>query len=167
VTVSNSPLSYNDCYTVMAAALEDPNGIRLRMADQDAALYFRMRCHQARKIDRDKNSETYPKGEPLHRTSAYDKLVLRIRLEGMRSSGQDKVWWLYIEKNSIIPGIAESLTSGNAVEMELPQRVASRSVSYEPILQLSAPTTNEALGEAFEEVPAVVEAPKVDRIRRI
>lgn len=159
MTVSNSPLSYDDCYTVMTSAIADPNGLRLRMADQDAALYFRMRCHQARKIDRDKNKETYPKNDPtyghLHGTSEYDRLVLRIKL-------QDRVWWLYMEKNTIIPGIAESLTDGNEVEMDMPQRVVPRAIDHVPQLQLAAPTDKE-IGEAFEAVPTV-QAPKVRRI---
>jgi hypothetical protein len=157
MTVSNSPLAFDDAYAAMDTALKDTHGIRLRMADRNTAFYFRMRCHQARKIDRVQNTLTYVKGDPLHGSSQYDKLQLRIKLE-------EGSWWLYFEKNTVIPGMAESLTDGSEVETELPQRSIPRQINHEPMLQLAAPEmTNEKLGDAFAEVRPV-EPQKVRRI---
>lgn len=141
MSVSKSPGSYADCYAVMDAAITDPLGVRLRMASEDAATFFRMRCHMARKIDRDQNAVTYTVGDPLYAISIYDKLVLRIRED-------DGLWWLYLEQNTIIPGVAESLTTGEVVDMPLP-------IGVHPSRMLPAPQQD--LGNAFDGIEAVEE----------
>lgn len=155
MTVSKSPGAYQDCYSAMDAAIADPIGIRLRMADEASAIYFRMRCHMARKIDRDNNALTFEPGDPLYAISAYDTVVLRIREE-------DGVFWLYLEQNTVIPaGVALSLSNGEEVEMSLPRALP-------PMRALPPPReamNNGNLGEAFDELPVATE-PK-QGIRRL
>lgn len=90
MSLSNSHLSYADCYDVMDAALEQPRGVRVSAESLDRARFFNMRMNQARSIDRKRNLETYNEGDPLYGASQYDKLLVRIREE------DDKVW-LYVE----------------------------------------------------------------------
>jgi len=113
MALSNSPLSYEDCIQVLQAALDDPAGARIRFEDQKSATHFRMRCHQARVIDRRQNAESYPKESPLHNASAYDRLTIR---EPRRIEGE---WWLYIEQTAVIPGKIESLSTGEKLELSL------------------------------------------------
>ena len=82
MTISNSFGSYTDCVEAMDRALEDDKGIRIKMKDWDAANFFRMRLHQCRKLDRDRNRQIYEPGDPGHGVSAYDPLVVRIRTHG-------------------------------------------------------------------------------------
>ena len=79
MSLSTSANSYRDCYALMQGALDDPSGVRMSlMTNHDAAIHFRMRCHMARKIDREANSLTYPKGDPLYNTSPFDMVQLTI-----------------------------------------------------------------------------------------
>lgn len=115
MSVATSKLAYDDAFAAFDRALTDPLGIRIRMDTVDAATHFRMRCHQARKIDRAENSETYPKGDPLHGTSQYDRLVLRIRKD-------EGAWWLYFEKQEEIPGDVQSLSGNGLAKLPPPSR---------------------------------------------
>lgn len=145
MTVSTSRLAYEDAYAVMMAALEDPRGVRVRMASVDAATHFRLRCHQARKIDRQENAITYERPHPMHGVSPYDKLVLRIVTD-------DDGVWLTVAQNTVIPGEVQSLTTGEHVELEMPQ------LSPPTTRQIAAPVralTDEEIGEAFEDIPTV------------
>ena len=149
MTVSKSPLAYDDAYAALDAALADQQGVRVKMADEAAAINFRMRCHQARKIDRDRNAETYEKPDPRHGASDYDRLILRIRYV-------DDDWYLYFEKNTVIPGEVESL-SGKEVIAALPAKLVPRA--------LPPPTPQVMdLEDAFEQMPTVEEKPKMRRI---
>lgn len=129
MSVSNSPLSYTDCYEVFDRAVADPRGVRMQMPDFDAANHFRMRLHYARKINRAKNAEIYEPGQPLYGTSVYDQLTVRIRTIGDRT-------YLYLEKNDIVPGEIESLSDEVAqVEFEEVRQLPAP----EPELELNAP----------------------------
>ncbi len=77
--ISNSRLSYQDCYKVMDQALEDDIGARCQLPDHDAAVFFRMRMHQARQIDRKDNKVLYEPDHPLYGRSTYDRLTVRIK----------------------------------------------------------------------------------------
>ncbi|MDE2107155.1 MAG: hypothetical protein KGL39_58660, partial [Patescibacteria group bacterium] len=78
MSLPTSTLAYSQCYDVLDKALEDPLGVRMRMPSLTVALHFRMRCHQARKLDREKNADIYPDADnPLHGRSAYDVLIIR------------------------------------------------------------------------------------------
>lgn len=83
--------AYLDCYTYFDSTLDDPKGIRLRVADIDAATNLRMRLHQARKIRRNESMDIYEPGHPQYGVSPYDNIVVRIRTV----SGQV---YLYLEQ---------------------------------------------------------------------
>ena len=149
MTVSNSPLSYEDCYRIMDAALADERGVRVKLRDINGATFFRMRCHQARKIDRQRSEDTYEKGDPRYKVSQYDRLILRIRAdaEGV---------WVKIEQNAVIPGEVESLSTGELLEIGLPM------IPYEPQQRLPAPPppkalTDNELADAFNNISTVSE----------
>lgn len=91
MAISNSRLSYEDCYKVMDQALDDEIGARVKLANHDDAVFFRMRMHQARAIDRKDNKVLYNEGDPLYGRSPYDQLVIRIK------ELEDAVW-VYAER---------------------------------------------------------------------
>ena len=111
MTIPTSALAYTDCYEAMDAALEDSHGVRIPVDDMDAATFFRMRVHQARKLARERNAQVYDKGHPLYASSEYDKLVCRIR----KSNDQ---MYLYIEQIPSLSGKIEPLS-----EIEEPEEV--------------------------------------------
>ena len=95
MSLSNSRLSYTDCYTLLDRALDEPRGIRIEVSDLPAANYLRMRIHHARTIDRQENKVTYPdKDHPLHGRSPYDILVARIEGDGDQGL-------LYLDKQKV------------------------------------------------------------------
>jgi hypothetical protein len=76
----------------MDKALADTIGVRIPMPTEGAAKFFRSRCHQARKLNRESNSRIYPQVDhPQHGISEYDALILRIK------TIQGKIY-LYIER---------------------------------------------------------------------
>lgn len=81
MSISNSRQSYQDCYEVFDRAIADDRGCRVKLPSYDKATFFRMRLHQARKLDRQDKSLIYPLGHPMHAASPYDPLVVRIRRE--------------------------------------------------------------------------------------
>lgn len=149
MTLSKSPGAYSDCYAAMDAAITDELGVRLLVADTDTAIFFRMRCHQARKIDREKNAMTYESDHPLHSSSIYDQLVLKIEKDAEGT-------WLILEKNNVIPGTIVSLSTGEEVEAALPSRA--------PVPKVPEPAVD--IGAAFDEMPTVADEPKAG-IRRL
>lgn len=103
MTISTSHLAYGDCYEAMDRALTNSRGVRVAVADMDAATFLRMRMHQARVIDRRRKTEIYPEPDhPLHGASPYDKLVVRLRNEDGRT-------WVYIEQVSGLSNEIEPL----------------------------------------------------------
>lgn len=157
MTVSESLRSYEDCLAVLDAAIADPKGLRLSFEVLSTARHFRLRCHYARKLDRQRNARVYPKEDIRHGTSHYDQLVLRLR-------SAPPTHWLYFEKITSLPGRVESL-SGAEVNLYLP--------SAEPMKMIAAPELRppEAvdLGEAFDKITPVdgeviAPTPKVRRI---
>lgn len=110
MTISTSRLAYLDCFKVLDKALEDKQGARIRMTDMDSAIYFRMRCHQARSIERKENLAVYDEGEFMHGKSVYDRLVLRIKTE-------EGVVYLYLEKALVDMGDVEALANEPDQEM--------------------------------------------------
>lgn len=73
------------------------------MVDFDSAVHFRMRLHTARAIDRRDNAAVYPVGDPMHGTSVYDALIIRIK-------NIDGEIYVYAEHLSIEPGALEPLS---------------------------------------------------------
>lgn len=106
MSASTSRLSYSDCYDILDQAVANTQGIRVQVPDLGAGNNLRLRLHQARKLDREDNKETYPEGHKLHGRSIYDPLVNR--LKEIRGK-----WWLYIEKMSAESLIIEPLGEEN------------------------------------------------------
>lgn len=79
MATSSSRLAYEDCFEALDRALASAKGIRMTVADENSAVHMKNRLHYARKLDRDSNAETYDPGHPLHGTSQYDALVIRLR----------------------------------------------------------------------------------------
>lgn len=131
MSLSNSRLAYNDCFDLLDRALDDPRGIRVELADENSAVYLRMRIHHARSIDRADNEKTYEPDHPLHGRSPYDILVCRI------DSASDPVW-LYLDKQKVEIGRIEPIPEGTLIE-------------HRPMLQLEGPKP--VVGEALSSVP--------------
>ena len=103
MTLSTSITAYDNCFEAFDRAIEAKRGIRMEFDDWGSANFFRMRCHQARKLDRERNAKIYSDPEhPMHGRSTFDPLTLRIIREGDNT-------YLYIERNTILPGKIEDL----------------------------------------------------------
>lgn len=126
MSVPTSPRAYDDCYELLDKALESPNGIRVRRSSWDVCNHYRMRLHQARKIDRQKNAMTYEPDHAMHNASQYDSIAVRIREAG-------GMWYLYIEPNPSLLDAVEILDGPTLVEAPPEQ------------LQIEAPPAQKAL----------------------
>jgi hypothetical protein len=92
MSLSNSRLSYDDCYEVMDQALEAADGVRVGFEDREQAIFYRMRMNQARQLDRRFNGERYRGVDyPRRGRSSYDALSMRVRRV-------DDMYWVYVEK---------------------------------------------------------------------
>lgn len=99
MSLTNSLKAYKDCADAFEQALGNSQGIRIKFTTPSAAIHFRMRLHQYRKLDRESNAKIYPDpNHPNHGTSMYDPIVCRI---------QDN--YLYMLKILSIPGEVELL----------------------------------------------------------
>lgn len=127
MSVSTSQAAYNDCYEVLDQAISDQKGIRVRMETYDKAIYFRLRCHTARRLNREFNSRAFPPDDPKHSTSQYDNLTLRIKTHGENV-------YLYFERNDALVLEVESLSDGvDLTPAEEPEDdFASTPVAVEP-----------------------------------
>lgn len=131
MTATDSRLSYADCYELMDQALIDDKGLRVKYATHGDAWAFRLRLHNARRIDRKDNAKTYDDPEhPMHGRSVYDQLVIRLRSNQSSSFGL-----LEVEKVTSRSFEVESLTDGrgftiqtDAEPMEVPEPVKSEAV---------------------------------------
>jgi len=94
---------YEAEFETLDRCLSAARGIRVHMPNNTTAMHFRQRLHHARVLQRKKNSEVHAKGEPLHNTSIYDCIIIRIRQD------VEDNWWIYLEKNLVIPGVVEDL----------------------------------------------------------
>jgi hypothetical protein len=102
--VSQSALSYADCYQFLDAAVADEKGARVWKGTHKAAAHFRFRCNYARKINRLDNARTYEKDHPMHGRSEYDRVYLTIRQD------QNDEWWVYAEHMPDLSNFIEPLT---------------------------------------------------------
>jgi hypothetical protein len=101
----------------MEKAMDDQKGIRIKFATEQDAWLYRLRLHNARKIDRKENEENYEKGHGMHGKSVYDALIMRLR--PVPNGGN--AWWLRIEKISIGDLEIESLSEAEAEEVSQPK----------------------------------------------
>jgi hypothetical protein len=104
MTISNSRGSYKDCFDVYNAALEDPEGVRIKVKDYSQAVFFRMRMHKARSIVREESKDIYSPGDPGYSVTVYDPLVVRIR------AADGDAWYVYVEQQGLNLGEIEPLS---------------------------------------------------------
>lgn len=110
MSMSNSRLSYGDCFEIMDAALEEKRGKRIPFDDYGQVMNFRLRMHHARAIDRADNKSIYDDpSHPMHGRSLYDRLIMRVKPIGDR-------YYLYIEKVERQDLTIESLEEEDATE---------------------------------------------------
>lgn len=127
MSLSTSLLSYSDCMKFMDKALEFSNGARLRLADEGKAIHFRMRCQQARSLDREQNKAIYEKSQFMHGRSQYDVLTFRLREE-------DGSHYIYAERTDNVINDAEIEGLGEALQAKL-DAPKPQDVEYEEIEQ--------------------------------
>jgi hypothetical protein len=90
---TRSPLSFNDVRDMFDRALSSEKGIKVREHSRAEVVSLRARFNYYRKTNRKDNADTYPKEHPLHNTSVYDVLILRIPPRGAPDE-----FTLYIER---------------------------------------------------------------------
>jgi hypothetical protein len=105
----------------MEKALEDQKGIRIKYATEQDAWLYRLRLHNARKIDRKDNQENYEVGHGMHGRSIYDQLIMRLR-PVLNGNG---AYWLRIEKLTIDGLEIENLSEADEEEEIKAPRVPS------------------------------------------
>lgn len=111
--VSNSRLSYSDCFTLFDKALESKKGARYQVnngVNHGDSWQFRLRMHQARAIDRKDNRELYSLGDPLYGHSVYDPLIIQIKVD---TEGK---YWIYVKHTEIDVTEIEDLDDVEAEE---------------------------------------------------
>lgn len=79
---NKSPLAFGDVRDAFERALNAERGIKITCASHGEAIILRSRFNYYRKLDRADNRNTYPEDHPLHGSSAYDRLVLRVPPKG-------------------------------------------------------------------------------------
>ena len=91
MVASHSIHSYDDCFRIMQAAIEDELGARIACIDEGEATWLRLRYNKARAVHRKQNAQVYASPEhPLHGRSEYDGLIFRVKeVEGK--------WYVYLE----------------------------------------------------------------------
>jgi hypothetical protein len=134
MSLSNSRLSYSDCFDLLDRALDEPRGIRAEVPSMNAAVYLRMRIHHARTIDRAENKVTYPDPDhPHHGRSPYDVLVIRLE-DGDPSA------WVYIDKQIVEIGRIEAIPEDYQIEFRPTLMIEGPKVEIESVLPALAPT---------------------------
>ena len=79
MSLPTSRHAYRDCKDLFDAALKDDQGARVKVESYDAAIHFRMRMQQFRKLDRQDSMLIYEKTDPNWNISMYDPLVVKIK----------------------------------------------------------------------------------------
>lgn len=126
MSLPNTPLSYLDCFEVFDRALKDAEGVMVRMKSKDAATHFRMRMHQARRVDRQRNCQTYEMEHPLFNSSAYDPLYITIE-------DREDVYYLFIRHRPVPQEIIP--IAGNA-PLSIDDQTDGHDIHAEPVDEL-------------------------------
>lgn len=146
MTLSESELAYRDCFETFDRAHESKLGIRVEVPSIEQGKYFQMRCNQARKLRRRKNTKLYPDpAHPLHGTCAYDEFKVTVEWD-------DEKTYVYFRRLTQPAGKIEELTE-EEVQQSLP--------SYRPPLQLPAPAISRDYD--IDDVPAPAAEPIITR----
>ena len=103
MTLPTSLHAYASELDAYAKAVASPKGIRIEFPTDRAASAYMARLHQCRCLDRKENLSVYDPGDPMYGKSDYDTIRVSKRED------TDGGWWLYLEKNEVIPGNVEEL----------------------------------------------------------
>lgn len=105
MSLPTSLKAYDECRDLFDQALADPKGARACLETYDACVGMRTRMHYFRKLDREANEKTYPVNHPMHGTSIYDVLEVRIIPD------EDNRFWLYVTprtgKITVVEGLSD------------------------------------------------------------
>ncbi len=104
MALPSSLQSYSDCLDFFEAVINDPKGGRIYVGDWSRAHHFRMRCNQARKLDREQSARIYPPEDIRHGTSAYDPLCFQIKVD------TEGGYWVYATRMKLDPSQIELLS---------------------------------------------------------
>lgn len=103
MSLPNSLHAYTSELDAFERAAQSPRGIRIMFDTHQQARYYSNRLHYARKLDRQENTRVLELAHPLYGKSNHDGFVVSIKED---TEGK---WWIYINKNEIIPGTVEEL----------------------------------------------------------
>lgn len=103
MSLPTSRHAYKDCIEVYDKALADDQGARVKVPDHDAAVFFRMRMNNIRKILREESQKIYEKDDPKYGITPYDPLTVRIK----NLNGE---FYIYVEHQGLDLGETESLS---------------------------------------------------------
>ena len=101
MSASTSRRAYDDCYSLMNQALENPKGLRCLKIDYSEACQLVVRLNYARNLQRELNTKVFGDDDPKAGVSNYDTLIIR-------KKEIDDEWWVYIEPRQL---------DGNKVEL--------------------------------------------------
>ena len=121
MTLPDNLLAYQDCTELLAQAVEDPCGVRLKVRDFDQAVNERSRIHYCRKLHRRESMSIYAEGDPMYGKSEYDVITVRIK-------NIDGEFYLYLERNDKIRGEVEKLSEIEAEPEAEPEQLVARRV---------------------------------------
>lgn len=103
MSLPNSLHAYASELDAFERAKTSTKGIRIMFDTHQQARYYSNRLHYARKLDRQENTRALDPAHPLYGKSDHDCFVVSIKED---TEGK---WWVYINKNEIIPGAVEEL----------------------------------------------------------
>ena len=103
MSLPTSLLAYASELDAFRRANATERGIRIEFPDERSARAYLARLHQARVLDRKENKDVYAPGDPMFGKSDYDTIRVSKRED---ETGK---FWLYLEKNEVIPGFVEEL----------------------------------------------------------
>jgi hypothetical protein len=103
MSLPNSLHAYISELDAFDRASKSDKGIRIEMPSFSKARHYANRLNYARKLDRTENAKVLDEDMPMHGKSDYDCFMVSVKED---TAG---CWWVYIEKNDVIPGEVEEL----------------------------------------------------------
>lgn len=122
MSLPTQPAAYTDCYDLFQRAIDNPLGVRTPFPTENAAKFFQLRMHQARKLLREQNCRIYPSTSALYDTSEFDSLQVQVR--GPDGAGEH---WIYVRPHGVVIDYVEPLGPGDTVP----------EIVREPVLQIT------------------------------
>lgn len=95
--------SYEDCFDLFARAIAKPKGSRALLGSYGDAEHFRMRMHQARKLQRDESMRMYDSNAPQYNKSEFDKLMCRV------CEDAEGRFWVYVIPHGTLIEVIEDI----------------------------------------------------------